>query len=266
MLAVEGDATLVVDGGVRVHAFDLASGQLRWERPLPAKMVQAVTVHDGQIVLNSVVGRDLSDRRSLASFPTASATGVVRHGGPLPRPLGQNPVVDQLFSFLQFAFFRADSLAFAIAVNSDVIYLGTFGGHQYDSLPVAKALRRGRVSPGVIAKVMNNPTAVTQEEMFGGSVPWGLAMLADGRIAYLTHDVTFENRRPTGPLYIAIVDRRTRRSCAETRVPVPTDPQPRVAFRGDTLLVLSQDETPDLKPRTTIWKFLIDVEGCQWKT
>lgn len=261
-VATDADSGLIVDGGTYLHYFDLRSGKLKWQRLPPAKMIQAMLVHRGNIVVNAIVGRDPSRAVSLASV--RSLEDAARYGGPLPAPLGRSPVVDQSFGVLQFTFFNRDSLAVAVTASSDFLFFGLFDSPRFDSVHVARSKRRGGLSSQVLAKFLTNPASVTAVDLFQPSTPWALAALSSGDFAYVTLDPELTNNRITGPLYVSIVDARSRRTCPDARVPVPTDPQPRVTFRADTLFVLSQDETADKKPRTTLRKFMIRTENCRW--
>lgn len=261
-LALGGDSILVVDGGSSVHVFDIQTGALKWQRLAPAKMIQAMAVHGPAIYLNSVVGRNLGDRTSIVAFSSPSDT--LRFGGPLPSPLGRNPAVDQSFSVLQFAFYKGDSILFAVTASSGHLFRGRFRDKHFDSLPVARTTRRGTLSDDVLSKFNNNPASLTAKDLFQPSTVWAVGALPGDKFAYVAYDAEMTNNRVTGPIYLSVVDGKSRRSCAEVRVPVPTDPAPRVILRSDTLLVLSQDETVDKKPVTTIRKFRIGTEKCRW--
>jgi hypothetical protein len=251
-----------VYGSPNLHAFDLATGKLKWQRLPGAKMTQALTTHRGRIIQNAVIGRDPSLRVSLASV--RSAHDSAEFGGPFPSPLGQAPHADQMWGYLQMTLWSADSVAVAITAASDWIFFGTFGSVKYDSVRVARVSRRGGPAAELLRRLVNDPASMKQEELFYPSAPWALGKLSSGNFAYVTFDATPVNQRITGAIRASVVDPRGKRSCSDVVVPVPTDPQPRALFRGDTLFVLSQDETSDGKPRAIVRKFMLQTAGCRW--
>jgi hypothetical protein len=261
-IALDGDSILIVYGSPNLHAFDLQTGKLKWQRLPGAKMTQVLSTHRGRIIQNAVIGRDPSLRVSLAAV--RSAHDSAEFGGPFPSPLGQAPHADQMWGYLQMTLWSADSVAVAITAASDWIFVGRFSSLKYDSVRVARVSRRGGPSGELLRRLVNEPASMTQEELFRPSAPWALGKLSSGNFAYVTFDATPINQRITGTIRASVVDPRAKRSCSDAEIPVPTDPQPRALFRGDTLFVLSQDETADRKPRAIVRRFMLQTGSCRW--
>lgn len=260
-LAVGGDTLLVVYGGVNLHAFDLRTGKLQWQRLPGSRMLQVLSVHNGRVYANAVLGQSQGRRASLAVVTTANDSA--ERGGPLPAPFGDNPIIDQSFGFLQMALWSRDSVAVAFAGASDWLFVGRFVSSQYDSIPVPRVSRRGAPSQAMIQQLKIDPARVDPKDLLLVSAPWALGKLSTGAYGYVTMDPIQENNRITGVIRVTAVDPRGTRTCADVLIPVPVDPQPRAVFGGDTLFVLSQDETRDLVPRTMIRKYLVSAMDCR---
>lgn len=259
-LAVGGDTLLVVYGGINLHAFDLRTGDLLWQRLPGARMLQVLSVHQGRVLSNAVLGQTQGKRASLAAI--SGAHDSAQRGGPLPAPFGDSPVIDQSFGFLQMALWSRDSVAVALAGASDWIFVGRFGTTAYDSVFVPRVARRAGPSQRLIQELKRDPSGVEPADLFRVSAPWALGKLSDGGYGYVTMEPVQENNRITGVIRASKVHPQGTKTCADMLIPVPIDPQPRAVFGGDTLFVLSQDETRELVPRTTIRKYLLSTVDC----
>lgn len=264
VIAVSGDSLLAVFGGGLLHLFDLTRGKHKWSR-LPASPLVQTLKMDGSRILTNVLPEqwDPGHRRTLASV--RSRSDAPAFGGALPAPLGTGALaIDQLLSFLDFALFDGDSVVEAVAASSDYLFIGRFAGDTFDSIHVSRLRRHGAPSQALLGALTRDPRSVRPDQLYHPSVPWGLARLSSGAIAYVTFDPTMVHNRIVGPIYASVVELAGRRTCPDALIPVPTDPQPRVAFSGDTLFVISQDETPRLQQRTMVRKYLLHTEGCRW--
>jgi hypothetical protein len=94
-------------------------------------------------------------------------------------------------------------------------------------------------------------------------VPVAIARLSNGMVAYVTFDHTLVRDHFAAKAYLSVVDSRTGRSCPDARIPVPEDPAPSIAIRGDTLVVASQ-EIAGTSAQSWLRRFLIDVRNCGW--
>ena len=263
-VALDGDSLLIVFGRPNLHVFDVRSGDLRWQRAPGAGVPSVLVVHAGRIFSNAVVTREPSRRTSLAVV--AEAHDAVAYGGPLPAPLGESRTIDRMYGFLQFALWGTDSVAVAFAGASDWIFLGRFGAPStYDSIRVAPGFRRGGPTAGLLKRIVSTPDLVKPEETYALSAPWALGRLSRGLIGYVTFDRDASVvSRMTGEIHASVIDARSRQSCSDVLIPVPSDPQPRALFRADTLFVLSQEETKDLQPRTIVRKYRLGIAQCKW--
>jgi hypothetical protein len=64
-------------------------------------------------------------------------------------------------------------------------------------------------------------------------------------------------------LFVSIVDPAQHRTCPDAEIPAPADPQPWVAFKGDTLLVLIQEVVGD-QAWTAVRKYSLKSDQCAW--
>jgi hypothetical protein len=256
-LALDGDSLLLVDGGSQLQVFDLRTGKPKWQRRLPTRQSLFAFVADrGRVFFNAV---DATHRSTLGLVTTADDSA--KYSGPYPAPLGRNKLVDQYLSFLEFAVFSGDSVAVALQ-NTDYLFLGRFGSARFDSVRIGRVTRRGS-RPELLRTMTEDPASV-QPHLYSFSVPWALGRLSSGQFAYITTDQTFVTNRLIGTLFASVVDPRTRRTCPDAEIPVPKDPQPWITFRGDTMLVVSQELSKEAKPRTVIRRFSFRTEGCRW--
>lgn len=258
-VSVDGDSLLVVNGGRgRVHVVDLRSGVQRWERQLetaPQPLIDLV-IADGRVYANH-----LDSRTRTSSSSVGAAADSARRSGPFPQPFGRNQLIDQSFSWMRLRPFGRDSLAVAFE-GTDYLFIGQFGRGGFDSLHIARTRRRG-ARPDVIERVAKDPRGA-KPFVFAMSAPWAIGVLSGGRFAYVAIDVDVTNARASGVMYVSVIDVRRHKACVDARVPVPSDPQPRADFHGDTLVVASHEETAERRPRLIVRKFLLDTKDCRW--
>jgi hypothetical protein len=87
--------------------------------------------------------------------------------------------------------------------------------------------------------------------------------LSSGLIAYVTSDYTFVRDHFNAKLHLSVVDPKTRRTCPDARIPGPEDPPPSVAFRGDTLIVVTQ-EISGIESDTWVRQYVVTTRACAW--
>jgi hypothetical protein len=92
----------------------------------------------------------------------------------------------------------------------------------------------------------------------------GMYWLPDGMIVVVSSDWRRVDNRNVETNYLSVVDPKSRRSCVDARIPGPTDPPVRVAMRGDTLFVLSQETDGETRISTTIRSYRVDTDACRW--
>jgi hypothetical protein len=262
VLGLDGDSVLLVDGGRMLAAFDLRSGKLQWEKLKPARMLMQLTPRGGNVYMNAVFPTDTSKRVSVAWLRPADDR--VEFARLLPAPLNVNVRIAATFSYMQFVLYSSDSLAAVFSATPDYLYVGRLAKPEYDSIPIARAVRRGGLSKAVIRKILDDPGSLVMADLLQPTVPKALTRLSSGHFAYLGSDPAVVSGRLTGPLYLTLVDVRRGVTCPDSKVPVGEDPVPWSTFLGDTLFVISQEETPDKQPVTVVRRFRVDAAYCRW--
>lgn len=253
------DSTFVVADGFMARVLSYPAIAERWHRLRPTWSLPMGVVQ-GTFVFNRVS----SESRTSLEFLRGEADSAVR-GGPFTAMMGRNPILDGYFSFLAVAPMRGDSIG-VFVMNTDRLFVGSWPAGPWDSVDVPARLRRGAV-PSVMAEVGRGNTAVAEKSLYEPSFPVALAFLpGSGDFALVTSDrALVGGSRMTGRLYLSVVRWRTRRACVDAVLPLPEDPQPMVAFRGDTLFAIAQVVEGD-QPRTTIKAFRIDSRVCELGT
>jgi hypothetical protein len=258
ILALDGDSLLYVrDEANRVVLFDVGSGRQRWERHLPWAPIFELATNHGRLIFNV-----LDSARKTSLGVVGSAYDSVRFTGPFPVPLGRFPWVDRWFSWARVASLGEDSIAVVLKASSDYVYFGALGGGRFDSVHVNVRRRRGARSE-LYANLTKDPNTMLTP-LYRTSHPWALTALSDGKLGYVIADQERVRGRFTASLFVSVVDLRSRTSCADAEVPVPTDPQPFATFRGDTLLVLKQDLTRGNKAVAFVLKYALKSGECDW--
>jgi hypothetical protein len=255
----DGDSLAFVADGGAVVALSLPDLAVRWRRP-PSALARLAAAWHGGALWSRI------DRSANTSFETfAGAADPVVAGGPVTQRMRRNPLVAEMFSSAAAANLGGDTLVSAFQ-NTDSLFVGSWPSGPWTSLEVPVAARRGARGDLLDAIDEHLPPTV-ERALYQPSYPLAVARLpASGYVALVTGDLTFvEQRRMTGRLFVSIVDLRRRRACPDEAVPAPDDPLPRVAFRGDTLLVLVQDVNPGAGSRTVVRPFLVRAGGCRWR-
>lgn len=255
-LALQGDSTLLVFGGVNVQAFDRRTGRYLWQQSVPRPPDQILEA-GGHVYFAAL---DLSRKASVGRFrPGAELLEV---GGPLPYPYGRSPVIDAGFGrAIKMVMLGGDSLAISFHA-SEYLYLGSFSRSAFDSVRIAKRVRNG-VPSALIASALRNPD-VLQSRAYDLSAPWAVGLLSGNRIAVVSVDQRLLPGRLAGDLFVSVLDRATRMTCPDAKVPIQDDPPGYVALLWDTLFVAQQGESTELIPQTTVKRFLVTTRGCQW--
>lgn len=258
-LEVEGDSLVVVFDGRMLKVFDFRSGTFRWERPLPA-FTAPLAVRHGVVYLDRV---DYDRRTSIMTLRSASDTPTA--GGPFPPTLDEHPAIGKYFSAMQIApRGGGDTVAIAIQ-SSDNLYVGSIADGTFDSIPVPIVQRRG-ARTDLMSAATDNPASM-QPLLYQQSVPWALGWLSPRSLGVVYTDVEWvANSRFAGKLFLSVIGWEPDRACTDIPIPAPVDPQPRVEFRADTLLVLIQDVVPDSATGGTavsfVRRYVINEAAC----
>ena len=92
----------------------------------------------------------------------------------------------------------------------------------------------------------------------------GLARLSSGHLAYWASDLQFVGSRFVWKIFLSVVDVGGRRTCPDAEIPVPADPRPWAAFRGETLVVLTPNGSNGTGAEGWVKKYLVDTTDCRW--
>lgn len=248
-----GTSTLLVSDGPALRGLSL-TGEVQWSRPqTPGSTLLAAT---DQWVISQRIDRDT--RHTISRTDT---TGTAQSGGPFPQQLGRSRVVDQFLVAADAVMLSADSVA-VVTQGSDHLFVGAFAG-PHDSIPMPATRRRGAMQ-ALLAAVNDSVPSTMEAAAYQASFPLEVAALAPGWVAVVMLDQTFLGDRMVGPLFLTVVDLNTRGVCSDIAIPGSTDPHSRVAFRGDTLLVLSQDvDSAATSSRTMVRRYRVGRRVCE---
>lgn len=256
LLVLDADSLLFAGDGNRVKVFNYRTGRALWERTLPGRTPMPLAAMNGGLLF-SFIRPD--SRSTIGSVQTA--TDSAARGGPFPDLLGRNRAIAEFFSFLQVARWQGDSIAVAVQ-SSDFLYIGTLQGRKFDSVGIAVRSRQG-ARHDLLLNVTDDPKSV-YPVIYKPSTPTALIRLSSGNFAYVVSDLEMINQsRFSARMFITVVNPRTGRACPDAEVPAPTDPKALTAFRGDTLLVLSQ-HIAGTRMTTLIRRYNVSTEGCKW--
>lgn len=137
---------------------------------------------------------------------------------------------------------------------------GTMVAAEELKLPVVR--RRG-VDTEVYLQALRDP-AKGAALIYNHSIPMALRFITPDILALLTFDPKFDKGVFTGPHHLTLVDTRTRKVCPDVPLPIPSDPQPKVAITGDTLVVLQQASDGNDEVVSALRRFRIDPTQCVW--
>lgn len=153
----------------------------------------------------------------------------------------------------------ADTLAVAYQ-GSNEVYLFGAGGLPVDTVEVPAVRRRG-VPDDLVERLsgMSFP-----EIARAASGVFGFNRQADGTLALVHFDQEVAGSAITARVYVSLVAADRRTACVDGALPVGSDAQPRVLFRGDTLLVMRQQVKGE-RPETSVTAYRLATNGCRWE-
>lgn len=144
---------------------------------------------------------------------------------------------------------------------SDALYVHGTRGQVLDTVPVP--IRRRRGVPDNVVEMFEK---MEFPQMFSAaSALFALNRLGDGRIVMVHFDQEIEGNAITADAYVSVVSADRRQACVDGVLPLAKDAQPRLLFRGDTLMVLQQKLTADTHAETSITAFRVATDGCDWE-
>jgi hypothetical protein len=245
-------------------AFASDGGQTRWFA-VPGGTSLGAHANPGFLALTASgkgIVYGVMDREKGTSLREVAFDGTaLRQGGHVPAAAARSALVAQMVSMPAAVLLPGDSVAMAFQ-GSDHLYYGPFAGGRYDSVLVPVRQRRG-ARQDLLARVNDEDPGTMGPALYQPSYPGAIASIAGGAaIAVVYLDMTFvENRRMTGRPWLSIVGRSNGSVCSDIAIGGATDPLPNVAFRADTLLVLTQ-EVRDTSSATIVRRYRVSPSGC----
>lgn len=268
-LTLLGDSILLVknDSRLRVMAFQTTSGRYLWERVFPG-MTSSMYLDGDRLFVGFI---DIARKGSVGILDLRSSSGAnpsqpesLNVVGPLPELFARVPRATSVFGSVEVAAFN-DTVASAYEVSNH-LYLTHVNGREprvVDSIEIPVVSRRG--SRTDLFRQVTDDKNSAMAAVYKSSIPFELARLSSGRLAYVVFDPTVENRRMTGKLLLSVIDIGNRKTCADATIPAQTDPPARVAFRGDTVYTLSQELVTADRSRSVVRWYHLDTRECQWR-
>lgn len=248
------DSTLVVVDqlGHALNVFDARQG--RFVRRVPFEgIIKAAAAWNGTVWL----GDQNVDRKTGVAVWNPRSDRLA-YMPPLPPEYLLSPELAGIYDGSSLAAW-SDSLLVGFTGSND-LFLANDQGAVLGTVGVPVRRRRG-IPPDFASRLK----ALQFPEMFSlGSMLFDLHRLSDGRTALVHFDQTIDGRLVTARVFLSLLSADRRRACVDGEVPVSTDSQPLVAFRGDTLLVLEQRITSGDRPVTILRSFRIDDSHCDW--
>lgn len=254
-LSFDGDSLLYVVDSWEIEMFDPRTAAHLGAYRMP-RTPNTIAVSSGRLYAGYA---DPADGGSVARV--VSDTSRIKATGPFPEIL-RDSVLLQAFHPVALGM-RGDTAATAFFVT-DYVYLSDVSGGILDSIHVPKRRRNG-ARPDMLRSASRTPTQELGLVAFwGSSLPRELHWMPGERLALVSTDQGMVEGRWIDSSFVSVVDRRTRRSCVDARVPGPTEPPISLAFRGDTLFVVSQEVAGDTRASTVVRWYRIDTGACRW--
>ncbi len=177
---------------------------------------------------------------------------------PLPREYRESQPLAGVFTGV-YVVPWADTVLVALQ-GSDALYLATHDGMIADTIVVPARKRRG-VPDDIVTRL----EGLSFPQMFSAaSSVFGLTRLQDGRIAMVHFDQEISGSAITAVGYVTTLSADRRRACIDGRLALSRDAQPRVIFRGDTLVVLEQRIVEGTRAQTTMTGYVLETSRCRW--
>lgn len=179
---------------------------------------------------------------------------------PIPQPLLESRSLASIFDRVHPVAWSDSLLVGFMAL--DELRLADLDGRILDTVEIPNRLRRG--VPKDIGRLFD-PTDRSFPELFSMvSALFGMNRQSNGSFLLVHFDQEIEDRLITAKVYASLVAPDLERACVDAPVPVSRDAQPRIAFRGDTLVVLDQVITETGEAAATVKKYLVSGAGCRW--
>ena len=266
-VTVVGDTTVLVGnaGALEVLAFDTRTGALRWTRRFPAQ-TSSMYASGHQLYIGFAGGSGTGSLGVLdlpsGDDPTSARMPVsVTAIGPVPALFTRVPMAASVFGTVELAAL-GDTLASVYEVSNHLYLTSVATGTVIDSISIPPGSRRGARLD--LFGAITSDQASAMAAFLESSIPFELARLSSGRLAYVAFDADQDKQGIRGRHYLSVVDVARRLGCADTRIPGAEQPPARVAFSGDTLFTLSQEmAASDTVVRTIVRAYRVDTADCR---
>ena len=265
-LALDGDSVLYVLDSRLLNVLDYRTGAFREKARVPVSFAASLVARDGAVYFrtaDSLQTPRLSmwnkgSMRDGPALPAASELATVKSSGAAENAR----MVNTTHSDAVFAHLNGDTLA-ALSQSSENVLVVT-PERVITELPVARTRRQG-VRADLIAQMAANPDIVQRDPqiVYTPSLPTAVTRSGDGRFITVKTDLTFLTNHFAGKHFLSVTDPRSSRTCPDALVPGPEDPRPSIAFRQDTLVVLTQ-EIRGTSAVTLVRKYVVQTSGCKW--
>jgi len=255
-IALASDTLLLVADSRhgRIQLFDLRDGQSAGSVRLPG-IVRRLAVRGDTVWIGT---RDLASAMGMTRFQLSSPERQVAML-PFPAEYARSPMLPQSYSVVAFGLW-GDTLVASFEGTGYWLSMSP-AGEVRDTLRVPAVRRRGM--PEDFVERLSKIT--TQEEQFAlNSYAWDAHRMGDGTIALLYMDITFASMNLTMSGYLSLVSPDGRRACPDAQITFSPDGQPRIAWQGDTLLVAEQVVADSTRAVTTIKRYRIEGDQCEW--
>ena len=253
---VGGDSILAVmdNGQRRVVIYDLRTGKYRGSFLLLGWM-PTLQFSDGELLAGVLdVDSGTAVVRLALTGDRLGAEGI------LPAVIKRHPMLRSGFGVV--AFTQAADGIFAAFEVSQSVFRWRRGDRVAQEIPVPKVRRKG-VREDLFDELVRDPSKAAVLA-FDRSLPLLLSSIGPSRLGLVTIDGKMTPTGIAGTLSLTVIDLERDRVCPDITIPAEEDPRPQVTFSGDTLVVLQQTMHTAGQPVTTIRRFLVHPEGCNW--
>lgn len=254
VIFAKGDELFADDGVARAfHVFDRHTGSFRRMQRRHEGILHDIRLA-GPTAWLGVQNRD----RGTAIARWDLISDALVYAVPLPSEYRESQPLAGIYTGV-YVVPWADSLLVALQ-GSNALYLATGDGVVSDTIDMPVRERRG-----VPADIVTRLKDLSFPEMFSAaSGVFGLARMQDGRTAVVHFDQEISGTAITSEAYVSVLSADRRSACVDGRLSVSPDAQPRVMFRGDTLVVLEQRIVEGARAQTTVTGYVLDTRGCEW--
>jgi len=253
-VAVVGDSVLLFDiGSSRIQIFARMTGRLVGD----ADLIGVPSVNLGGSRSELRFGTHLQGGHG-GLFVWDRAAGTAKHIADVPSIFGRVPVLEHINSIPITQW--GDSVVVGFGPLRALL-IGSEAGDWTDTVYIPVSRRRG-----LDVRTLSDPRATRSEVLNSSSFLGALYELPDDDILAIHYDYVFDEANPSttpAKLYATVIDREHRTACVDGKFPDELSTQPRVAFRGDTVVVLGK-KFEKHGAVTIVSRWMLTTEGCEW--